>query len=184
MTEIKESDLYFLKNLQDVINSLNEIDKVIETNAERQQTKDHEQSDILHMFEDLTDETSNNVYVKLGRELTRIRKERRHLKKEFLLIKEYQSIKNRLTSSENRQFVNSSINKKMKEISLPYKFRVLTEEQRKGLLKEPVKMDSLTLNNKILELHSQGLSQTKIGKTLGLSQQSVSMRLKKMKKEN
>ena len=56
------------------------------------------------------------------------------------------------------------------------------KKNRKELLKESTKIDNLTLNNKILELHSQGLSQSKISKTVGLSQQSVSMRLKKMKK--
>lgn len=72
--KIKESDVYFLKNVEDSIKILDEIDVIIETNGERQSTSDSLISDLLHILEDLSEETSDCIFAKLGREISKARK--------------------------------------------------------------------------------------------------------------
>lgn len=196
LNEIKESDLYFLKNLQDAIQSLDVLDKIIETDSQRQSDKDLEISDYLHILEDLDTDAPDEIFTRLGRKISTLRKERRHLKNEYLLINEYQQIKARLSSKENRQFITSSMHKRVKELNQPYNFRVLTDEDIKSLkeVKSTEKNNveqrkrrrsskSLEVDEKIWNLYKQGISQKEIAIELNMTQPTVCMRLKKIKKE-
>lgn len=196
LNEVRESDLYFLKNLQDAIQSLNVLDEIIETDGKRQSDKDMEISDYLHILEELSEDAEDQVFARLGRKISNLRKERRHLKNEYLLINEYQQIKARLSSKENRQFITSSMHRRMKELNQPYKFRIITDDVIKSVTKvenkeiiEPVKRGrkqsskSMEIDEQIWDLYKQGISQKEIAQKINLTQPTVCMRLKKMKAE-
>ena len=196
LNEVRESDLYFLKNLQDAIQSLNVLDEIIETDGKRQSDKDMEISDYLHILEELSEDAEDQVFARLGRKISRLRKERRHLKNEYLLINEYQQIKARLSSKENRQFITSSMHRRMKELNQPYKFRIITDDVIKSVTKvenkeiiEQLKRGrkqsskSKEIDEHIWDLYKQGISQKEIAKKLNITQPTVCMRLKKMKEE-
>ena len=74
----------------------------------------------------------------------------------------------------------------MKLLNQEYKNRVLTDEQVKELLKNEkldVKTDRSEMYKKIKEYLELGYSQMKIAKLLGLTQPTISAKIKKMKEQ-
>ena len=179
-----QSDIYFLKLLQDSINALNELDNLIDSNSSRQNEVDAELLDLLHLIEN--NELCDSACIKITRRIQELRKTRRRIKNEHELIVKYNEIKTKLSSKDNRQFITAEINKRMKLLNQEYKNRVLTDEQVKELLKNEkldVKTDRSETYKKIKEYLELGYSQTKIAKLLGLTQPTISAKIKKMKEQ-
>lgn len=186
-----QSDLYFLKLLQDSLNSLDELDNLIESNGSRQSEVDSELSDLLHLIEN--NELSETASVKIVRRIHDLRKVRRSLRNEYELILKYNEVKGRLTSKENRKFIVAEIRKRMKSLNNEYQNRVLAKEQVDELLKNDHVNDkqprsrrtrseeSKEIDKQIKQLLEQGKSQTEIAKILYMTQPNVSMRVKRIR---
>lgn len=190
-----QSDLYFLKLLQDSINTLNELDDLIESNGSRQRNVDYELSDLMHLIENK--ELSESASVKIVKRIHDLRKIRSSLRKEYELIMKYNEVKMRLASKENRQFITAEMQKKMKSLNTEYQNRILTKEQIDELLKEEHKVSSIKdtkqkskrtrseeskkIDEQIKELLEQGKSQSEIAKILYMTQPSVSLRAKRIR---
>ena len=188
----KQSDIYFLKLLQDSINTLNELDNLIASNGDRQSKVDSELCDLLHMIEN--NDLSDFACVKVVKRIKELRKIRRSLRNEYELILKYQELKTRLSSKENRQFIVAEISKRMKDLNQPYKNRIITDEQVQDFLENKMIVGVTTsikprkrseknddINAKIQKMLEQGYSQKRIAVELKMSQPSVSLRIKKMK---
>lgn len=188
----KQSDIYFLKLLQDSINSLNELDELIETNGDRSSKIDLELSDLSHIIEN--QDLPDLGCVKIVKRMKELRTIRRSLRNEHELILRYQELKARLSSKENRQFIVAEISKRMKDLNQPYKNRIITDEQVQDFLENKMIVGVTTsikprkrseknddINAKIQKMLEQGYSQKRIAVELKMSQPSVSLRIKKMK---
>lgn len=185
-----QSDLIFLKHLQDSIETLNKLDELIETNSQRQSEVDSELCDLLHLIEN--QELKDVACIKITHRIRELRKIRRSIKNEYELIVKYQEVKARLSSKENRKFITAEIQKRMKNLNQEYKNRILTDEQIKELLKEEVIQRSnkrtrksskknQQINEKIKEMLDRGCSQKEMSVELGISQGAVSQRIKRIK---
>ena len=108
-----QSDIYFLKLLQDSINALNELDNLIDSNSSRQNEVDAELLDLLHLIEN--NELCDSACIKITRRIQELRKTRRRIKNEHELIVKYNEIKTKLSSKDNRQFITAEINKRMND---------------------------------------------------------------------
>lgn len=186
-----QSDLIFLKLLQDSIESLNKLDEMIETNGQRQSEIDSELSDLLHLIEH--SELNDLSCIKITHRIQELRKIRHGLRNEHELIIKYQEVKAKLSSKENRQFITTEIQKRLKTLNQEYKNRVLTDEQITELVREePLTVEKNTkirkmsektkqMNDRILELLSKGCTQKEIAVELNVSQGCVSQKIKKIK---
>lgn len=188
MTE--QYELIFLKKLQDCIDGLDDLDKIINTNSERQSVTDFELSDWLHFLqneEDLDDETIYNV----AKKIIGLRKKRNSLRNEYECIKRYKELSSRMMTPASRESIKIELGKTLKNLNQPYKNRIITEKdiefvKAKNEAKKTRKARDKNLSNedidkKILELKEQGLTQKQMTEIVGLRQSSISMRLKKMK---
>jgi len=187
----KQSDLYFLKILQDAITSLNKIDELVESNSTRQSAIDLELCDLLHLIEN--EEISDAASPKIIKRIHELRQIRRSLRNEYELIIKYNEIKERLSFKENRQFVIAEIQKRIKNLNQEYKNRILTQEQIDELLKDDSTKitetkkkrkrseESKKIDEQIMELLEKGKSQSEIAKILYMTQPSISMRVKRIK---
>lgn len=133
-----QNDKIFLKILQDAINSLNELDELIQSNGDRQSKVDLELSDLLHKLQNDEDLTDNNIIV-LGRRIAELRKVRNSLRQEYELIQMYNQEKGKIVFANQRQWLIQNIQKKQTGLDQPYKNRVLNDEDFDTLFATPSK---------------------------------------------
>lgn len=182
----KQSDLEFLKILQDAINNLNKLDELIDSNGERQSRIDSELSDLLHLIENR--ELNDRQLVKVARRIKELRCVRRSLRNEYEIIRRYTELKQRISQKENRDILFVEIQRRIKSLNQEYVNRILTQEDIDNLLKEDKVISSKRKKLKnvpeeeIIRLLEMGYSQTKIAKELGITQPTVSLKIKKIKK--
>ena len=137
LNEIKETENYLLKVIQDVVCGLNIIDEMIETIGSRQSKVDSILSDYTHLLEENNtnkNTLSDESYIKIAKEIELNRKKRRHLKNEFELSRVYTEQKEKLFYKEHRQFFINEIHRRFTELNQPYKPRILTEKEVEMLL--------------------------------------------------
>ena len=192
---IKETDVLFLKAIQDVVKSLQIIEELIETNGPRQSQTDSLLSDYEHLLEESkirNKPLSDTSYIKIAKEIEKQRDIRRHQKNEFELERIYMQQNEKLFHKEYRAFFTNEIYQRFTALNQPYKPRVLTDKQIEELLAITVEESKKTrktnreknneiINQKIKEMLEQGYSQKRIAVELKMSQPSVSLRIKKMK---
>lgn len=192
---IKETDVLFLKAIQDVVKSLKIIEELIETNGPRQSQTDSLLSDYEHLLEESKTRNkslSDTAYIKIAKEIEKQRDIRRHQKNEFELERIYMQQNEKLFHKEHRTFFTNEIYRRFTELNQPYKPRILTDKQIEELLAITVEESKKTrktnreknneiINQKIKEMLEQGYSQKKIAVELKMSQPSICLRIKKMK---
>ena len=120
------------EKIKQVIDLLDEIDGMIETQPLEIQNIDYQLSDYLHLIENniLDDATSINVVKKIHD----LRLTRRSLKNEHEIENTYNTHKSKLAGKETRQFLLHEIHKTMKSLTTPYNNRVLTDEDIENLM--------------------------------------------------
>lgn len=202
----KQSELYFLKLVQDACENLDKIDDLIESNGKRLQQVDFEISDMLHLIES-NDILEENAYA-ITSKLKDLREERRSLLKEYELGNTYIKVKNKIPYKPSRTFIGTELMKTLKQFSKDYKDRVLTDEEKqqyltqsKAIKKEieqkenkveeatpkkrhrAVSSDMIERENKIIELYKKGYKQKDIVNELHIQQPWLSVKLKKLKEE-
>lgn len=189
MTE--QYELIFLKKLQDCIDDLDDLDEIINTNSERQSVTDYELSDWLHFLqneENINDDTILNV----SHKIIALRKKRQSLRNEYECIKRYKELSNRMMTPASRESIKTEIGKTLSNLNQPYKNRVITEEDITFMkAKHEVKCtrrsrrkNSNEIDEQLMELKNQGLTQREMAEIVGIKQASISVRFKKMKEKN
>ena len=192
-------DKIFLKKLQDCVIDLDELDEIIETNSERQSKVDSEISDWLHRLQNNFEELKPNriALANIAEKIATLRLERASLRNEFELIKRYKEISRQMMTKDNRKFVITEIQKIMKNLNQPYKNRIINEEdiklvealtenekcQTRKKQTRKISEESQKINDQIWDLYQQGISQQKIAQTVGLSQPSINVRIKRIKSQ-
>ena len=122
MTKITES-----------IDLLNAIDEYGSTLVSRLSVLDCKEQDLLHYIED------NKINVlwcyNIVKQLKNIREERRKVKHDMELISRFNDVKNKIISTDNRQFIMTELHKKEKQLNTTYRNRQYSEEDIQKILR-------------------------------------------------
>ena len=128
-----------IKTLQEITNTLNELDTYYDGLANELSVIDLKIQDLLHYIE------NNNISIlwsyKYIVELKKLRMERRRIKRDMFILSKYNEHKNKIISSGNRQFLMSEVYKAEKQLDTPYKNRQYKDEEIEKILKKSSKKD-------------------------------------------
>ena len=198
-TKIEETqtDLLLIRKINDIVKAMDEIDELTKTLTERRSNVDLELSDLLHIIEnnDLDEFASHNV----TKRIHDLRKKRRSVSNEQVLLGLWKQQRKDLLYSSSRAQLGKLFLDKINALEMPYKNRVLSDENIDSLLhqrvsyrpngientsdstkEEPVERESkkrkrTTGKNKeerdkqIVELYSQNVAPKEIAKQLGIT---------------
>lgn len=191
----EQHEKIFLKKLQDCIIGLDELDELVNTNSERQSHVDLELSDWLHHLQNNFEAVSRASLANIAEKIGSLRLERASLRNEYELIRRYKELSNRMMSKDNRQFIISEIQKTMKNLNQPYQNRIIDEkiianveaitiEEKNQEITKPKrqrKESSKELDQVLLKMKAEGRTQREMAVKVGITQASVSVRLKRLK---
>ena len=128
-----------IKTLQEITNTLNELDTYYDGLTNELSVTDLKIQDLLHYIE------NNNISIlwayKYIVELKKLRLERRRIKNDMFILSKYNEHKNKIISSSNRQFLMSEVYKAEKQLDTPYKNRQYKDEEIEEILKKSSKKD-------------------------------------------
>lgn len=128
-----------IKTLQEITNTLNELDTYYDGLANELSVIDLKIQDLLHYIE------NNNISIlwsyKYIVELKKLRMERRRIKRDMFILSKYNEHKNKIISSGNRQFLMNEVYKAEKQLDTPYKNRQYKDEEIEEILKKSSKKD-------------------------------------------
>lgn len=195
--EEERTEVELLGKINNILNLLDDVDKTIEELPQKQSNIELLRSDLEHLLEDK--EMGSVGYKNIAKELEKVRKQRRHLKKAYEVIKCFQNNRNKITYKEQRPFVRNALETCYKDLQTSYNYRLLNAQNIKDLLgsenyKTKSEREENTNTNStkrkkyrkvnipkdtLRELLEQGLSYTKIGAKFDISASSVSHLKKK-----
>lgn len=198
-TKIEETqtDLLLIRKVNDIVKAMDEIDELIKTSSERRSNIDLELSDLLHIIEnnDLDEFASHNV----TKRIHDLRKKRRSISNEQALIELWKQQRKDLLYSSSRAQLGKLFLDKIGSLEMPYKNRILSDENIDSLLhqrvpyspngientsdstkEEPVERESKKhkrttgeakeqRDKQIVELYSQSVAPKEIAKQLGIT---------------
>lgn len=198
-TKIEETqtDLLLIRKVNDIVKAMDEIDELVKTLSERRSNIDLELSDLLHIIEnnDLDEFASHNV----TKRIHDLRKKRRSVSNEQALLELWKQQRKDLLYSSSRAQLGKLFLDKINALEMPYKNRVLSDEDIDGLLhqrvsyspngientsdstkEEPVERESKKhkritgeakeqRDKQIIELYSQNVAPKEIAKQLGIT---------------
>lgn len=122
-----------IEEITEIIEKLNIVDGYCNSLNNELNILDEKTQDLLHYIEN--NKISTFHCYRIIKELKEIRQRRRKVKQDIELSKKYQEQKNRLASSEHRQFLLTELHKKEKQLQTEYKNRFYTEEDIQKILK-------------------------------------------------
>lgn len=195
--EETQTDLLLIRKVNDIVKAMDEIDELIKTLAERRSNVDLELSDLLHIIEnnDLDEFAFHNV----TKRIHDLRKKRRSVSNEQALLELWKQQRKDLLYSSSRAQLGKLFLDKINALEMPYKNRVLSDEDIDGLLhqrvsyspngientsdstkEEPVERESKKhkrttgeakeqRDKQIVELYSQNVAPKEIAKQLGIT---------------
>ena len=198
-TKIEETqtDLLLIRKVNDIVKAMDEIDELVKTLSERRSNVDLELSDLLHIIEnnDLDEFASHNV----TKRIHDLRKKRRSVSNEQALLELWKQQRKDLLYSSSRDQLGKLFLDKINALEMPYKNRVLSDEDIDSLLhqrvsyspngientsdstkEEPVERESKKhkrttgeakeqRDKQIVELYSQNVAPKEIAKQLGIT---------------
>lgn len=185
--EEEKTELELLGKINNVLTLLDEIDTIMEELPEKQSNIELLRSDLEHLLEDK--EMGSVGYKNIARELEKVRKQRRHLKKAYEVSQCFKNNRGKITYKDQRPFVRTNIENCYKNLQTSYNYRLLNAKNIQDLLgnekhnttKKVTSLDSVTLKNgktvtrdDIEDLLNEGKNSTEIGELYGLTASGVS----------
>lgn len=126
-------DKLIIEKVKNAIETLDEIDNMIQTQSSELQQVDYKLSDLYHLIEN--NELNEDASVNVIKAIHDLRKQRRSLNNEHELEVVYQTHKLKMTGTDTRQFLMAELHKVSKKLNQEYKNRVYTEEEISELVK-------------------------------------------------
>ena len=125
-----------LKEIQGVIDKLNEIDNYSDNLSKELSILDTKQQDLLHYIE------FNKIDIfwcyRMIKEIKSVREKRRKVKNDMEILFEYNKSKNKLAMETHRQFLLAELYKKEKKLNKSYTNKQYTEEELNHILRKGV----------------------------------------------
>ena len=180
--EEEKTELELLGKINNVLTLLDEIDTIMEELPEKQSNIELLRSDLEHLLEDK--EMGSVGYKNIARELEKVRKQRRHLKKAYEVSQCFKNNRGKITYKDQRPFVRTSMENCYKNLQTSYNYRLLNAKNIQDLLgnekhettRKVTSLDSVTLKNgktvtrdDIEDLLNEGKNSTEIGELYGLT---------------
>ena len=125
-----------LEKIKQVIELLDNIDEMIDTQSIEIQNADLQLSDLYHIIEN--NELSDTASINIVKNIHELRKIRRSLNNEHEIENTYNTHKSKLAGKDTRQFLLHEVYKTVKSLGSQYKNRILTDEDVQEIL-EPKK---------------------------------------------
>lgn len=122
-----------IEEITTIVTALNELDNYSSSLDNKLSELDLKQQDLLHYIENNSLKT-NECY-RIIRELKKIRENRRKVKNDMELVYKYNEQKNKLVSTEYRQFLLTEMHKKEKALAKSYINKVYSGEELESILK-------------------------------------------------
>ena len=184
--EEEKTELELLGKINNVLTLLDEIDTIMEELPEKQSNIELLRSDLEHLLEDK--EMGSVGYKNIARELEKVRKQRRHLKKAYEISQCFKNNRGKITYKEQRPFVRTSMENCYKNLQTSYNYRLLNAKNIQDLLgnekhettRKVTSLDSVTLKNgktvtrdDIEDLLNEGKTSTEIGELYELTASGV-----------
>lgn len=184
--EEEKTELELLGKINNVLTLLDEIDTIMEELPEKQSNIELLRSDLEHLLEDK--EMGSVGYKNIARELEKVRKQRRHLKKAYEVSQCFKNNRGKITYKDQRPFVRTNIENCYKNLQTSYNYRLLNAKNIQDLLgnekhsttKKVTSLDSVTLKNgktvtrdELESLLNEGKNSTEIGELYGLTASGV-----------
>ena len=185
--EEEKTELELLGKINNVLNLLDDIDTIMEELPEKQSNIELLRSDLEHLLEDK--EMGSVGYKNIARELEKVRKQRRHLKKAYEISQCFKNNRGKITYKEQRPFVRTNMENCYKNLQTSYNYRLLTGENIKELLgnekhdttKKVTSLASVILRNgntvtrdDLEDLIKEGKSNQEIGEIYDITASGVS----------
>lgn len=185
--EEEKTELELLGKINNVLTLLDEIDIIMEELPEKQRNIELLRSDLEHLLEDK--EMGSIGYKNIARELEKVRKQRRHLKKAYEISKCFKNNRGKITYKEQRPFVRQALKTCFEELQTSYNYRLLNAQNIKDLLgnekhnatKKVTSLASVILKNgktvtrdEVESLLNEGKNNTEIGEIYGLTASGIS----------
>lgn len=130
--EEEKTELELLGKINNVLTLLDEIDIIMEELPEKQSNIELLRSDLEHLLEDK--EMGSVGYKNIARELEKVRKQRRHLKKAYEVSQCFKNNRGKITYKDQRPFVRTSMENCYKNLQTSYNYRLLNAQNIKDLL--------------------------------------------------
>ena len=147
--EEEKTELELLGKINNVLNLLDDIDIIMEELPEKQSNIELLRSDLEHLLEDK--EMGTVGYKNIARELEKVRKQRRHLKKAYEISKCFQNNRNKITYKEQRPFIRNALETCYKNLQTSYNYRLLNAQNIKDLLGNEKYDDTNKIEEKVLD---------------------------------
>ncbi len=122
-----------IEEITTIVTALNELDNYSSSLDNKLSELDLKQQDLLHYIENNSLKT-NECY-RIIRELKKIRENRRKVKNDMELVYKYNEQKNKLVSTEYRQFLLTEMHKKEKALAKSYINKGYSGEELESILK-------------------------------------------------
>lgn len=125
-------EIEIIEKIKKAIESLDEIDEMIDTQSAELQSTDLELSDLYHLIEQ--GRVSKEASTKIIKRIEELRLKRRALNNEHEIESTYLTHKSKMTGKDTRSFLASEIHKTVNKLNCDYKFRVLSDDDINELL--------------------------------------------------
>ena len=180
----------FLAKLQQVLNSLDEIDDMIGNNSSDQSNVDTLLEDYKHLIEENGKDMSDDAKINMINSYYNARQTRRRNNNFYEVIKYYNNNKQKLQYKSGRETLYREVKNKLSNLDNPYKYCVLTDDEVKKFINyvnnDVVNNESETDNRKnklskeeLERLLNEGKKSVDIAKMYGLTQQYICVLKKK-----
>lgn len=174
-------DIIFLSKLQQVLNTLDEMDNMIKDNPDNQQKIDYEISDYLHLIQntDLDKLDINKVMVALKK----LRLKRASHYRFYEITKTYNANRDKLKYTSSRANLKEIIKNTLDNLNNEYNYRILesddlntlctekTEEKKK---RSPKKSKYRITEFDLRKMVDEGMSTSEIATVFGCNQSMIS----------
>lgn len=183
----------FLAKLQQVLNTLDEIDEMIGNNSSDQSNVDTLLEDYKHLIEENGKDMSDDAKINMINSYYNARQTRRRNNDFYEVIKYYNNNKQKLQYKSGRQTLYSELKNRLGSLDNPYKYRVLTDDEVNNLIhyvdnntceEIEYKTQHNNRNNKLSKeelerLFNEGKKSVDIAKMYGFTQSYISVLKKK-----
>ena len=174
-------DIMFLSKLQQVLNTLDEMDNMIKDNPDNQQKIDYEISDYLHLIQN-TDLDKLDIN-KVMAALKKLRLKRASHYRFYEITKTYNANRDRLKYTSSRANLKEIIKNTLDNLNNKYNYRILESDDLNALCTEKIQENKKRSPKKskyhitefdLRKMVDEGMSTSEIATIFGCNQSMIS----------
>lgn len=175
---MENKETVFLAKIQLLINTFDEIDKIIEDLPGEHQLVDYEISDYLHLLQN--EDLNDNSMLEISKKLKDARIRRNQLNGISFISKAYVDNKSKLPYANNRYCMENAIKKVVDRLNQNYNYRILDDTDISKLINITEKSnDNKVTKEKLESMINNGMKTKEIAEYFGKTMAYISQYKKK-----